>query len=165
MYLGVDCGTQSTKVVVVDLERGACLGEASRPHRLDEGANGRREQWPEDWTEAFRGAFHQALDRAGVTAASVQAIGISGQQHGMVALDERGQVLYPAKLWCDTETHRENDALIHALGGSRAVLSVWDWCCRPAIPPPRSPGCAASILRCMLGSPACCCPTTISTIG
>ena len=122
MYLGVDCGTQSTKVVVVDLERGACLGEASRPHRLDEGANGRREQWPEDWTEAFRGAFHQALDRAGVTAASVQAIGISGQQHGMVALDERGQVLYPAKLWCDTETHRENDALIHALGGEPGCL-------------------------------------------
>ena len=40
MYIGVDCGTQSTKVVVVDVERGVILGEGSRPHRLDEGEQG-----------------------------------------------------------------------------------------------------------------------------
>ena len=57
MYIGVDCGTQSTKVVVVDVERGAILGEASCPHRLDEGENGRREQAPAEWLAALKGAF------------------------------------------------------------------------------------------------------------
>ena len=54
MYIGVDCGTQSTKVVVVDVERGVILGEASRPHRLDEGENGRREQAPSEWLAALK---------------------------------------------------------------------------------------------------------------
>lgn len=44
MYIGVDRGTQSTKVVVVDVDAGRILGEASRPHALSKGAHARREQ-------------------------------------------------------------------------------------------------------------------------
>lgn len=123
MYLGVDCGTQSTKVVVVDLARGATIGEASRPHRMIEGARGRREQDPAQWIEAFIGAFHAAIASAGVSSGDIRGIGVSGQQHGMVALDARDQVLYPAKLWCDTETHAHNQALIGALGGEEGCLA------------------------------------------
>ena len=65
MYIGVDCGTQSTKVVVVDIERGMILAEASRAHRLDEAENGRREQAPAEWLAALKGAFFAALDKAG----------------------------------------------------------------------------------------------------
>lgn len=122
MYLGVDCGTQSTKVVVVDVQAGKLLGEASRPHHLVEGDNGRREQAPDEWIEAFIGAFHEALDRAGVPASEIRAIGISGQQHGMVALDAAGQPLHPAKLWCDTESNVQNERLVARLGGEQGCL-------------------------------------------
>lgn len=122
MYIGVDCGTQSTKVVVVDVERGAILGEASRPHRLDEGENGRREQAPSEWLAALKGAFFSALERAGISAEQVRGIGISGQQHGMVALDADGAPVYPAKLWCDTETSAQNSDLVARLGGEAGCL-------------------------------------------
>ncbi|MGO3058134.1 MAG: xylulokinase [Halomonas sp.] len=122
MYIGVDCGTQSTKVVVVDVERGAILGEASRPHRLDEGENGRREQAPSEWLAALKGAFFSALERAGISAEQVRGIGVSGQQHGMVALDADGAPVYPAKLWCDTETSVQNSELVARLGGEAGCL-------------------------------------------
>lgn len=124
MYAGVDCGTQSTKVVVVDIERGAILGEASRPHVLIEGDNGRREQHPGDWIAALRGAFAEAVDKAGVDATSIRAIGVSGQQHGLVALDAWGEPVYPAKLWCDTETAAHNQVLVERLGGEAGCLGT-----------------------------------------
>ncbi|MCE9663541.1 xylulokinase [Halomonas sp. M5N1S17] len=122
MYIGVDCGTQSTKVVVLDAERGRLLAEASRPHHLCEGDDGRREQAPAEWIEALRGAFHEAVARAGIDPRAIRGIGVSGQQHGMVALDERDDPVHPAKLWCDTETAAHNAALIERLGGEAGCL-------------------------------------------
>ncbi|WP_192036078.1 xylulokinase [Halomonas sp. YLGW01] len=122
MYLGVDCGTQSTKVVIVDIEAVAIVGEASRPHRLIEGEHGRREQHPGDWLAAFRGAFSEAVARAGIDAREIRAIGVSGQQHGLVALDREGEPVYPAKLWCDTETAAHNADLVERLGGEAGCL-------------------------------------------
>lgn len=122
MYIGVDCGTQSTKVVVVDGGDGRIIGEASRPHRLEQGDNGRREQRVEEWTEAFRGALREALEDAAVAADAVKAIGISGQQHGMVALDADGVPVHPAKLWNDTETAEWNARLIDRLGGESGCI-------------------------------------------
>ncbi|WP_165855935.1 xylulokinase [Marinobacter sp. JSM 1782161] len=122
MYVGVDCGTQSTKVVVVDVDNGRILGEASRPHRLEEGENGRREQAPADWEQAFVEAFGEAVERARVNPRSIRAIGISGQQHGLVALDASGEPVHPAKLWCDTETAPQNARLIELLGGEAGCI-------------------------------------------
>lgn len=122
MYIGVDCGTQSTKVVVVDVDAGSILGEASRPHTLHEEANGRREQDPAEWLAAFRGAFTDAVASAGISARTIRAIGISGQQHGLVALDAAGEPVYPAKLWCDTETAAHNTDLVERLGGEQGCL-------------------------------------------
>lgn len=122
MYIGVDCGTQSTKVVVVDVERGTILGDASHPHHLDEAENGRREQAPAEWLVALKSAFSQAIERAGINAKQVRGIGVSGQQHGMVALDAHGDPVYPAKLWCDTETSAHNSDLVARLGGEAGCL-------------------------------------------
>ncbi|MGM0544124.1 MAG: FGGY family carbohydrate kinase [Pseudomonadota bacterium] len=118
MSIGVDCGTQSTKVVVVDVEEGLIRGEASR-HHLDEGEHGRREQAPSEWLTALKGAFFEALERAGVDAGQVRGIGVSGQQHGMVALDADGVPVY---LWCDTETSAHNSDLVARLGGESGCL-------------------------------------------
>ncbi|HAZ99190.1 MAG TPA: xylulokinase, partial [Halomonas sp.] len=90
--------------------------------RLDEGEHGRREQAPAEWLAALKGAFFQAIERAGIDAKQVRGIGVSGQQHGMVALDADGVPVYPAKLWCDTETSAQNSALVETLGGEAGCL-------------------------------------------
>jgi xylulokinase len=122
MFLGIDCGTQGTKAIVLDAVNGKVLGEGSGAHLMISGPNGRREQDVQQWLDAFEQATAAALQQAGVCGADIQAIGVSGQQHGLVMLDETGQVLRPAKLWCDTESSPENDRLLAYLGGETGSL-------------------------------------------
>ncbi|MES2818147.1 MAG: xylulokinase [Pseudomonadota bacterium] len=122
MFLGIDCGTQGTKVLLLDADSGEVLGEGTAPHSLIGGAPGRREQDPAQWLSACEQATHQALNAAGVCGAAVRGIGVSGQQHGLVLLDTKGAVLRPAKLWCDTESSAENARLLEHLGGPHGSL-------------------------------------------
>ncbi|KIH83670.1 xylulokinase [Pseudomonas batumici] len=122
LYLGIDCGTQGTKAIVLDTVSGQVLGQGSAPHTLISGANGRREQDTRQWLEAFTLATRQALEAAAVDGQAILGIGVSGQQHGLVLLDKHGQVLRPAKLWCDTETTAENQRLLEHLGGEQGSL-------------------------------------------
>ena len=122
MYLGIDCGTQGTKALILDSHSGKVLGEGSAAHRLISGPNGRREQDPADWLLAFEQATAQALQQAGVAGSEILGIGVSGQQHGLVLLDAKGEVLRPAKLWCDTESAAENAHLLDFLGGDKGSL-------------------------------------------
>ena len=122
MYLGIDCGTQGTKALLLDAGSGRVLGQGSASHELISGPNGRREQDTEQWTSAFEKATAAALAEAGVDGSQVLGIGVSGQQHGLVTLDADGQVLRPAKLWCDTESANENQRLLDWLGGERGSL-------------------------------------------
>jgi xylulokinase len=86
------------------------------------GANGRREQDTRQWLDAFALATRRALLAANVDGQAILGIGVSGQQHGLVLLDDQGQVLRPAKLWCDTETTEENERLLKHLGGEQGAL-------------------------------------------
>lgn len=122
MYLGIDCGTQGTKALVLDASTGRVLGEGSASHTLQSGANGRREQQPSEWLAAFAQATRTALAAAGISGEQILGIGVSGQQHGLVLLDEHGQVLRPAKLWCDTESAEQNQRLLDYLGGETGSL-------------------------------------------
>src|SRR6185295_2725835 len=63
-----------------------------------------------------------ALRGAKAVAAEVKAIGVSGQQHGFVPLDEKGEVIRPAKLWCDTSTAEECEEIMGKLGGLKATI-------------------------------------------
>jgi xylulokinase len=124
MYLGIDCGTQGTKALVTDAS-GKPLGRGYAPHELIERSNGAREQQPQWWVDALRASVKQAVAEATTAlggAPEVLALGVSGQQHGLVVLDEALQVIRPAKLWNDTQTAPENDALVERLGGSQACL-------------------------------------------
>lgn len=117
MYLGIDCGTQGTKALLVDALGGA-RGRGYARHALVERASGAREQEPAWWVEALKTAVVQAGLAAGSeAAASVKALGVSGQQHGLVILDAEREVIRPAKLWNDTETAPQNAALIQRFGG------------------------------------------------
>lgn len=122
MFLGIDCGTQGTKAIVLDAVSGKVLGEGSAAHQMISGANGRREQDVQQWLDAFEQATASALQKAGITGAEIQGIGVSGQQHGLVMIDELGHVLRPAKLWCDTESAAQNDRLLDYLGGEAGSL-------------------------------------------
>ncbi len=123
LVLGVDSGTQSTKVLVVNARDGAVLGEGARAYGLIAGLPpGAKEQHPHTWRDAATQAIQDALRQAKASAAEVAAIGVSGQQHGFVPLDKDGGVIRPAKLWCDTSTAAECDQLTHKLGGVKAVI-------------------------------------------
>jgi len=119
MFLGIDCGTQGTKSIVVD-EHGKRLGNGYAQHALIERPSGAREQDPQWWIDATVVAVQQAL--AEVSEGLVRALGVSGQQHGLVVLDEEMNVIRPAKLWNDTETAPQNLALIERFGGSAAFF-------------------------------------------
>ena len=85
---------------------------------------GAKEQHPHTWRDATAKAIRQALRGAKAVAAEVKAIGVSGQQHGFVPLDEKGEVIRPAKLWCDTSTAAECDEIMAALGGPKETIKA-----------------------------------------
>ncbi len=121
LFIGIDSGTQSTKAVVLDLETRKVVAEARAPHKLIEGLPvGHMEQHPQDWTSALDSVIAEVA--AKIDRARVRGIGISGQQHGFVPLDEKGSVIRPAKLWCDTSTSDECDRLTKKIGGPKAAL-------------------------------------------
>jgi xylulokinase len=121
--IGVDSGTQSTKVLIVDFETGRVVGRGQAPHAMIPGLKpGESEQNPEVWITAFEEALGEALREARIDPGLVRALGVSGQQHGFVPLDSDGCPIRPAKLWNDTSTVAENEILLKALGGTAAAI-------------------------------------------
>lgn len=130
---GVDCSTQSTKVVVVDADAGEVLASGRAPHRVD-GGGGASETDPSVWWDALA----RALAATG-RAREVAAISVAGQQHGLVVSDAAGTPLRPAVLWNDTRSAPDAEALVADLGpawwaaevGSVPVASFtvtsWAW--------------------------------------
>ena len=123
LFIGIDSGTQSTKVLVVDGRSGKVVSEASQAYGLIEGLPpGAKEQHPHTWREATEKSIKKALKLAKASKDEVRAIGVSGQQHGFVPLDKSGEVIRPAKLWCDTSTSAECEEMTEALGGVKSAI-------------------------------------------
>ena len=123
LLIGIDSGTQSTKALVVDALTGKVLASAAQAYELIPGLTpGAKEQHPETWRDATASVMRQALRAARASGAEVKAIGVSGQQHGFVALDAKGEVIRPAKLWCDTSTMAECDEITEKLGGFKKTI-------------------------------------------
>src|SRR5687767_4396601 len=101
--LGIDSGTQSTKCIALNLETGKIVASASQAYDLIEGLPpGHLEQEPKVWLDAVDRTVRACLQQLGAKKKDVKAIGVSGQQHGFVPLNKKGEVIRPAKLWCDT---------------------------------------------------------------
>src|SRR4051812_15004707 len=125
LILGIDSGTQSTKALVIDARDGKVLASAAQEyHLIPNLPPGAKEQHPHTWRDATASGIRRALRQAKAVAAEVKAIGVSGQQHGFVALDEEGEVLRPAKLWCDTSTAAECDEIMSRLGGHKKTIRL-----------------------------------------
>src|SRR5699024_5563819 len=98
---GIDLGTQSVKLAVYDPDARSVVATAGAPLELTTDNDGTAEQLAEWWIHAVRSCFAQTDSRI---RESIAAVAVSGQQHGFVPVDVDGEVLAPAKLWCDTST-------------------------------------------------------------
>ena len=103
MLLGLDLGTGSVKAVLVD-RGGAVLGEGSAPYAVRSPRPGWAESEPGEWWEACALAVRAAVGERG---AGVEALGLSGQMHGVVLSDARGEPVRPAVLWADARSGDE----------------------------------------------------------
>jgi D-xylulose kinase len=125
LFIGIDSGTQSTKTIVVNGDNGKVLGASSKAYELiPKLPPGHKEQHPQDWIDAVQSSVRGALKAAKAKAEDVRAMGVSGQQHGFVPLDKNGNVIRPAKLWCDTSTAPQCEEMIRKLGGLSAVIEL-----------------------------------------
>jgi xylulokinase len=123
IYLGIDCGTQSTKTIALDAETGRIIASAAQAYDVLPGLPpGHLEQNPATWTDAVDATVRAVVQKLGDRRHQVRGIGVSGQQHGFVPLDADRQVIRPAKLWCDTSTAAECDLIRAHFGGSKAVI-------------------------------------------
>src|ERR1700721_2237386 len=103
LTIGIDSGTQSTKSVILDVETGAILASAQRPPTfIEDLPPGHIEQDPKVWLNAVDDTIRECVAQVGARKDEIQAIGVSGQQHGLVALNKEYDPIRPAKLWCDT---------------------------------------------------------------
>ncbi len=129
LFLGLDIGTSATKAVVMD-DAGRTRATAAAEYPLVQPRPGWTEQHPQDWWQAVCRAC-QAL-RAAVSLGDVAAIGLSGQMHGSVFLDEAtirdggrdGRVLRPALLWNDQRTAEECGEIEMAVGGRQRLVEL-----------------------------------------
>ena len=125
LVIGIDSGTQSTKALVVNAATGKVEGSGYKAYGMISGLPpGAKEQDPAIWMDAATDAVRQALRQAEAKPAEVRALGVSGQQHGFVPLDENGRVIRAAKLWCDTSTESECRQITERVGGLKAALQA-----------------------------------------
>jgi xylulokinase len=106
LVAGIDSSTQSTKVLLCRAEDGTVVGEASAPH--PDGT----ECHPKYWWDALSAAGRDLLERA-------DAVAVGAQQHGMVVLDEAGEVVRPAMLWNDVKSAPQAAELVGEFGGAQ----------------------------------------------
>ncbi len=125
IFLGIDCGTQSTKTIALDWESGRILASAQKSYgfvpNLPPGA---MEQHPKDWIDAAEQSIGEVINTLGGRKEEIRGIGVSGQQHGLVVLDGEDRVVRPAKLWNDTTTSGQCDQITDHFGGPAGVISL-----------------------------------------
>ncbi len=118
-YIGVDLGTSAVKLLMTKKD-GTIIKAVTKEYPLNFPHPGWSEQNPEDWKEAVFAGLRELLKDH--DASLVAGIGIAGQMHGLVVLDENDNVIRPAILWNDGRTQKETDYLNNVIG--KDVLSA-----------------------------------------
>jgi len=115
-WLGIDIGTGGTRALLVD-EGGKVAADFTAAHeemRMERPLWA--EQRPEDWWDAAQAAIRGVLGKANASGGDVLGIGLSGQMHGLVILDEANQVIRPALIWCDQRSQNQVDWINQSVG-------------------------------------------------
>jgi xylulokinase len=127
--LGIDVGTGGTRALILD-ERGHVISSATEDHRAFVSPQiGWAEQDPCDWWRACGVAVRDALAQAKLRGDQISCVGLSGQMHGAVLLDEHGRVVRPAMIWCDVRTEKQCQELTDQIGADKLIQLT----CNPAL--------------------------------
>ena len=118
--IGVDLGTSGTKTVLFD-ETGRTIASHTVEYPMYQPKNGYAEQDPADWREAAFATIRAVMDKSGIPADAVKAIGLSGQMHGLVMLDKDGEVIRRSIIWCDQRTAAECAEITEKVGAARLI--------------------------------------------
>src|SRR5688572_33434112 len=119
-FLGIDTSTTSSKALLID-DRGKLIAVASSPHTLQTPRPLWSEQDPREWWEAEVASIKQVLTEAGIGGERIAAVGLTGQMHGLILLDETGNVLRPAILWNDQRTQGQCDEIHRRIGQEKFI--------------------------------------------
>lgn len=122
-FVGIDVSTTATKAVMVD-DEGNVVASASSPYALSTPRPLWAEQDPAWWEAACYTSIREVLETSAVDSSAVQAIGLTGQMHGLVLLDEAGEVLRPAILWNDQRASVQCDAMRNAVGRENLLATT-----------------------------------------
>jgi len=127
--LGIDVGTGGTRALVIDSE-GCVVASATEDHsRFASPQIGWAEQDPSDWWRACGVAVPKALAAARLHGDQIACVGLSGQMHGAVLLDEEARVIRPALIWCDVRTEKQSRDLTAMIGAEHLIQLT----CNPAL--------------------------------
>jgi xylulokinase len=130
LFLGIDVGTGGTRAILID-ERGAVVSQATEDHiPFATPRPGFAEQDPDDWWRAATIAIRRSLADVPDAASRVAAIGLTGQMHGAVMLDEKERPIRPAPIWCDLRSTEEARAMNERAGALRIASIAGN----PALP-------------------------------
>jgi len=119
-FLGLDISTTGSKALLVD-ENGVVVATASSPHTLQNPRPLWSEQNPSEWWRAASISIRSVLEKASIGGELVAAVGLTGQMHGLVLLDAKGNVLRPAILWNDQRTQSQCDEIHQRIGRERFI--------------------------------------------
>lgn len=112
-FIGIDLGTSAVKIILAD-EKMNILKTVSKSYPLNFSSDGKSEQNPDDWWNAVKLGLAEIAD--GIDKNNIAGIGVAGQMHGLVMMDENDNVLRPAILWNDTRTGKQTDFLNNVIG-------------------------------------------------
>src|ERR1700752_1455666 len=124
MWLGVDIGTGGSRALLVN-GSGEVVAAQTAPH--EEMVMHRplwAEQRPENWWDAAVLAIQGVLASAGIAGTAIQGIGLSGQMHGLVILDDSHRVLRPALIWCDQRSQPQVDWVNEKVGRAHVLKCI-----------------------------------------
>jgi xylulokinase len=127
--IGIDVGTGGSRAVLIDAA-GRVVASATVEHQaFVSPQTAWAEQDPHDWWRASAAAVRAAIAQSGIDAAEIKGVGLSGQMHGAVLLDERDEVLRPAIIWCDQRSADQCRNLTSTIGRDKLI----ELTCNPAL--------------------------------
>jgi xylulokinase len=127
--LGIDVGTGGTRAVIMN-EGGRIVASATEEHApFATPQIGWAEQDPQDWWRAAKIAVRKALETGNLRGDQIACVGFSGQMHGAVMLDDSGEPVRPALIWCDVRTEKQCDELNNRIGAEKLIQLT----CNPAL--------------------------------
>jgi xylulokinase len=125
--LGIDIGSSSVKVSLIEGENGNCVSSSFYPKqemKITAHEIGWAEQEPELWWNNMKLALRDVLKESKINPQDIASIGISYQMHGLVMVDKNLEVLRPSIIWCDSRAASIGDKAFNEIGGQRCLTNL-----------------------------------------